>query len=93
MTLESIIKVVMALIGVVALLSLYSNLHAHQFYAVASRLALFSAALTGFVNPAPFAKLIRNSPFVALAIGLFFLALIIGFYLLFFVIFKPPQQS
>ena len=77
----------MVVIGIAALSSMLFNLLEHHTYEIASRLALFSAALVGFLNPTPFEQLIKNRPFVALAIAAFFVVLIVGFYIFFYIMY------
>jgi hypothetical protein len=91
MDLKLAIRTVLALIGLLALVSALVNLREHHSYAFASRLALFSAALLAFANPSPLEKLIREKPLVALGVGAFLLLLGLAYYLLFYVIFTPPR--
>ena len=91
MPLGPIIKLAMVMIGIGAMWSALLNAHNHHAYAFASRLALFSAALTGFVNSAGLERLIRRRPLVAVIIGVIFVAMIGGYYILFTVVFPPPN--
>jgi len=89
--LKTIIRALMIAIGLIALWSAFINIRGHNTYAVASRLALFSAALYTFANPTGLERLIKNRPIIAIAIGTLFVIMICAYYFVFFVRFPPPK--